>query len=174
MLKQDSLQIELSQEENTIDILVENMGRINFGPNLLKNTKGITEKVTLNGKELTGWQMFSLPMKDVSAIKYNNRPTADAPVLKKATFSLTEVGDTYLDMRKFGKGCIWLNGHNLGRYWEVGPQQTVYIPAEWLKKGNNEIVVFELIKPEVNTISALNKPVLSDLDEGYHKQVLLK
>ena len=85
MLKQDSLQIELSQEENTIDILVENMGRINFGPNLLKNTKGITEKVTLNGKELTGWQMFSLPMKDVSAIKYNNRPTADAPVLKKAT-----------------------------------------------------------------------------------------
>jgi len=174
MLKQDSLQIELTSGENTIDILVENMGRINFGPNLLKNTKGITEKVTLNGKELNGWQMFSLPMKDVSNIKYNNKPLADAPVVKKASFTLTEVGDTYLDMRPFGKGCVWVNGHNLGRYWEVGPQQTVYIPAEWLQKGNNEIVVFELIKPEVNTISALNKPVLSDLDEAYNKAVLSK
>jgi beta-galactosidase len=111
MLKQDSLQVALSSGENTIDIVVENMGRVNFGPNLLKNNKGITEKVTLNGKELLGWEMYSLPMKDVSRIKYNNKPLADAPVVKKASFTLTDVGDTYLDMRKFGKGCVWVNGH---------------------------------------------------------------
>lgn len=174
MLKQDSLQIELSSGENTVDIVVENMGRINYGPNLLKNTKGITEKVMLNGKELTGWQMFSLPMKDISSIKYNNNPVADAPVIKKASFTLQETGDTYLNMRPFGKGCVWVNGHNLGRYWEVGPQQTIYLPAEWLKKGNNEIVVFELIKPAVNTIESLHKPVLSDLDKAYYEQVLSK
>jgi beta-galactosidase len=174
MLKQDRLQIELSSGENTIDIVVENMGRVNFGPNLLKNNKGITEKVTLNGKELQGWEMYSLPMKDVSNMKYNNKPIDETPVLKKASFTLMEVGDTYFDMRKFGKGCIWINGHNLGRYWEVGPQQTVYVPAEWLKKGANEIVVFELIKPGVNEIESLNKPVLSDLDEAYRKDVLSK
>ncbi|MFT4153188.1 glycoside hydrolase family 35 protein [Parafilimonas sp.] len=174
MLKQDSLQIELSQGENTIDILVENMGRINFGPNLLKNNKGITEKVTLNGKELRGWQMYSLPMKDISSIKYNNKPLTGAPVLKKASFTLAEVGDTYLDMRKFGKGCVWVNGHNLGRYWQAGPQQTMYVPAEWLKKGSNEIIVFEMIKPNVNEISALDQPILNDLDETYNKQLLSK
>jgi beta-galactosidase len=65
-------------------------------------------------------------------------------------------------------------GMNLGRYWEVGPQQTIYLPAEWLKKGNNEIVVFELIKPDVNEIASLDKPVLSDLDEAYRKAVLSK
>ena len=118
--------------------------------------------------------MFSLPMKDVSNIKYNNKPLAEDPVLKKASFSLNEVGDTYLDMRKFGKGCVWINGHNLGRYWEVGPQQTIYVPAEWLKKGNNEIVVFEMIKTGVNEITSLDKPVLSELDETYRKQILSK
>jgi beta-galactosidase len=174
MLKQDSLKVEFTTGENTIDILVENMGRINFGPNLLKNTKGITEKVTLNGRELSEWEMFSLPMKEVSNIEYNNKPLADAPVVKKASFTLTEVGDTYLDMRPFGKGCVWINGHNLGRYWKVGPQQTIYVPAEWLKKGENEIVVFEMLKPEVNEIKALDKPVLSDLDESYNKAVLSK
>ena len=67
-------------------------------------------------------------------------------------------------MRKWGKGCIWINGNNLGRYWQVGPQQSIYIPAEWLKKGSNEIIVFELIKPEMNELSAMDKPILDQLN----------
>jgi beta-galactosidase len=163
MLKLDSLNLSLEGGENTIDILVENMGRINFGPNLLKNNKGITNTVTLNGKELKGWQMFSLPMSNLNTIRFNNKPKPDAPVIKKATFTLDETGDTYLDMSKWGKGAVWINGHHLGRYWEIGPQQTVYVPAEWLKKGENSIVIFELIKPEQNVIEALEKPILSEL-----------
>lgn len=174
MLKQDSLLIQLSKGENTIDILVENMGRINFGPNLLKNTKGITEKVTLNGKELSGWQMFSLPMKDMSGIVYNNKPMAGAPVIKKATFTLDKAGDTFLDLSKWGKGCAWVNGHNLGRYWNVGPQQTLYIPAEWLKKGKNELVVFEMIIPSMNDIHTLDKPILNSLDKNFHERLTAK
>jgi beta-galactosidase len=174
MLKQDSLQINLSQNENVIDILVENMGRINFGPDLLKNNKGITEKVTLNGQELLEWQMFSLPMKDMSNIVYNNKPVADAPVIKRTIFALTEVGDTYLDMSTWGKGCVWINGHNLGRYWQVGPQQTIYVPGEWLKKGNNEIIVFEMIKPAMNEMKALDKPVLNKLNESFNEAVISK
>lgn len=166
MLKQDSLYIDLPAGTQTIDILVENMGRINFGPNLLKNKKGITEKVTLNGKELKGWSMYSLPMTTVSKFTYNNKPKPGVPVIKKANFTLNETGDTYLDLRDWGKGCVWINGHNLGRYWEIGPQQSIYVPAEWLKKGNNEVVIFELIKPQQNTLTSLEKPILSDLEPG--------
>jgi beta-galactosidase len=162
--KQDSIRVKLTAGESTIDILVENLGRINFGPNLLKNEKGITEKVTLNGKELKGWQMFSLPMMNTKAISFNNKPRPGVSVLKKGNFNLKETGDTYLDMRNWGKGCVWINGHNLGRYWRVGPQQTLYVPAEWLNKGNNEIIVFEMIKPEVNKLSSLDKPILDQLN----------
>ena len=163
MLKLDSLPVVLNAGENTIDILVENLGRINFGPNLLKNEKGITQSVTLNGKELTGWQMFSLPMKDAGKFAFNNKPKTEAPVLKKAIVTLEQTGDTYLDMGNWGKGCVWINGHNLGRYWEKGPQQSIYVPAEWMKKGKNEVVVFEMIKPEQNTLTSVNKPVLDKL-----------
>lgn len=163
MIKTDSLHINLTGGTNVIDIFVENGGRINFGPNLLKNTKGITEKVLLNGKEIKNWQMFSFPMTKTSDIRFNNNPTAEAPVVKKATFTLQDVGDTYLDMRTWGKGVVWINGHNLGRYWEKGPQQTIYIPVEWLKKGTNELVIFELIKPEQNQIQSLRQPVLDVL-----------
>ncbi len=163
MLKVDSLAIELSTGENTIDILVENCGRINFGPNLLKNNKGITESVSLNGTTLKGWQMFSLPMTDISKIAFNNKPANGAAVLKKAGFDLSAIGDTYLDMGNWGKGVVWINGHNLGKYWQIGPQQTLYVPAEWLKKGKNEVVVFEMIKPEQNELHSLERPILQDL-----------
>lgn len=163
MLRTDSLAIEAGSGEQVIDILVENLGRVNFGPNLLKNNKGITGDVTLNGTVLKGWQMYSLPMASVDKVVYNNKPGKDVPVLKKGSFQLTETGDTYLNLSQWGKGCVWVNGNNLGRYWNKGPQQTVYVPAEWLKKGNNEIVIFEMITPEQNSIHALQKPILDQL-----------
>jgi beta-galactosidase len=165
--KQDSLPVELPAGTVTIDILVENMGRINYGPNLLKNKKGITEKVTLAGKELKGWQMFSLPFDNINTVSFTKQqPVVNAPVIKKAVFELTETGDTYLDMSQWGKGCAWINGHHLGRYWSIGPQQTLYVPVEWLKKGKNEIVVLELIKPEQDQLQSLAKPMLSTLQSN--------
>lgn len=162
--KQDSLQVDLPAGKVTIDILVENMGRINFGPNLLKNEKGITSRVTFNGQELTGWQMYSLPFDNINkTVITNTKVAADAPVLKKAVFELAATGDTYLDMRQWGKGCVWINGHHLGRYWSIGPQQTLYVPAEWLKKGKNEVVVLELLGTDQNTLHSLAKPVLDVL-----------
>ena len=129
-----------------------------------KNKKGITEKVTFNGHELTGWQQYSLPFDNISTIKYSTKAVAaNAPVVRKGTFNLTETGDTYLDMSAWGKGCVWVNGHNLGRYWEIGPQQTLYLPVEWLKRGANEVVVLELIKPEQTELKSLDKPILNEL-----------
>lgn len=161
--KQDSLQITLPTGTVNLDILVENLGRINFGPYLLKNKKGITESVLFNAKEVTNWAMYSLPFNQVSNIIYNNKKTADVPSVKKGTFNISEVADTYLDMSHWGKGVVWVNGHNLGRYWCIGPQQTLYLPAEWLSKGKNDIVVLELLNTDINTLSSRTIPILNHL-----------
>ncbi|WP_205012985.1 glycoside hydrolase family 35 protein [Hymenobacter nivis] len=168
-LRQDSVQISLPAGPVQLDILVENLGRINYGPYLLQNTKGITAEVRFRGQELLNWQQFRLPFDDVAAATKAARGPAyaatatGAPVLRRGTFSLAKVGDTYLDMRPWGKGCVWLNGHHLGRYWEVGPQQTLYVPAEWLRKGANEVVVMELTKPTQATLTALDHPLLDSV-----------
>lgn len=161
-LYQDSLQLELPKANITLDILVENLGRINFGPYLLKNKKGITEKVMLNDQELKGWKMYSLPFENINSIAFkNSKPQAGAPVIRKGNFDLQSIGDTYLNMSNWGKGVVWVNGHNLGRYWQLGPQQSIYLPVEWLKKGKNEIVVLELLKPEQDQLQSGDKPILN-------------
>jgi beta-galactosidase len=161
MLKQDSLSVSIPAGEATLDILVENLGRINYGPHLLDNEKGITQKVSFNQQELKGWQMFSLPF---DSIRFKgSTASTEMPVVKRATFQLSTIGDTYLDMSAWGKGVVWVNGHNLGRYWQIGPQQTLYVPAEWLKKGNNVVEVLELLKPEQNELKSSEKPILGAL-----------
>jgi beta-galactosidase len=161
--KQDSLFLHLPKGEVTLDILVENLGRVNFGPYLLKNKKGITEKVTFNQVELRGWQMFQFPFNDVGRIKFSaSRSQENIPVVKRGSFELDKVRDTYLNMSGWGKGSVWLNGHHLGRYWSVGPQQTLYVPAEWLRVGNNEVIVLELNKSQ-KTLTSTDKPILNSL-----------
>jgi beta-galactosidase len=162
-LSQDSLSVTLPTGKVTLDILVENLGRINFGPYLLKNKKGITDKVLLDNIELKNWQMYSLPFDDIHQFRIGtglSQAISVSPQLKKGSFKLSKVADTYLDMSSWGKGSVWVNGHNLGRYWYVGPQQTLYVPAEWLKKGDNEVIVLELIKPEQNILKGTSRPIL--------------
>jgi len=162
-LNQDSLIITLPKGRVVLDIMVENLGRINFGKYMLDNKQGITHCVFFNGDELLNWKMFSLPFSNVASIPFTATDfNASSPVIRKGYFNLDKIADTYLDMRKWGKGVVWVNGHNLGRYWSIGPQQTVYVPAEWLKK-RNEIVVLELLKPEQDHLSAIDKPILNQL-----------
>lgn len=163
-IKTDSLTLEAIPAGAKLDILVENLGRINFGPYLLKNTKGITGDVVLNGKKLSGWAMHPVTFSPDDKVKDPLQQTG-TPSFVSASFSLESTGDTWLDMRNWGKGSVWINGHHLGRYWSVGPQQTVYVPAEWLKKGKNEIMVFELLKPEQTVISAIDHPILNELNK---------
>jgi len=167
-LRQDSLSLVLPKGAVRLDVLVENMGRINFGKYLLDNRKGITAPVLLGGREVQSWQMFGLPFEQAGTnfFQSKNKPAGPAiagPVLKRGTFTLNQPGDTYLDMRAWGKGCAWVNGHSLGRYWSIGPQQTLYVPVEWLKKGSNEVVVLELLNPDQNVMKSLASPILSDL-----------
>jgi beta-galactosidase len=141
-LKQKSLDVDLPAGA-TLDVLVENTGRVNFGPHMLTERKGVTERVTLGGEEVTGWESYSLPLDDVARVKYS-AGAKSGPCLYRGAFDLASTGDTYLDLRGWGKGSVWVNGHNLGRYWSVGPQQSLFVPATWLRKGRNEVVVLDL------------------------------
>lgn len=138
---------------HTLELLVENLGRINFGASLLQERKGLTGKVTLAGRALQGWEMSPVPCEDLSALRFTPaRAPEGVPGIYRGTLQVTEVGDTFLDLSTWGKGLVWVNGHNLGRFWNVGPQQTLYLPGCWLKPGANEICVLELngaSKPEV-------------------------
>lgn len=160
---------------STVQILVENMGRINYGSEIVHNTKGIISPVTIAGKEIQGnWNMYSLPMSeapDVDKLGVTNSASAAAklknmPVVYSGKFVLDKVGDTFIDMTDWGKGIIFINGINIGRYWQVGPQQTLYIPGVWLRKGENKIVVFEqLNQTQQKELRTTKTPILQQLRE---------
>ncbi|GHU99228.1 beta-galactosidase [Bacteroidia bacterium] len=147
--------------DSSLELLVENMGRINYGAQITQNNKGIVSPVKLGESVVEGWTMYRMPMDtqpDFAVISPADiRPVAQAgdlagrPLLYEGTFTLSEVGDTFFDMSSWGKGVVFVNGHNLGRYWSVGPQQTLYMPGVWLRRGENRIVVFEQTLPEVRT-----------------------
>lgn len=136
-----------------LEIFVEAMGRINFAQQLI-DRKGITDRVTLNGMTLMNWDIFNLPfdMKYIQSIKQSNSFSDRRGFFFKGTFDLAEISDTYFDMTNYKKGVVYVNGKNLGRYWNIGPQKRLYCPSPWLKKGKNEIVVFDLLEIETKTI----------------------
>ncbi|HVI49351.1 MAG TPA: beta-galactosidase family protein [Chitinophaga sp.] len=132
-------------KDPVLEILVEGMGRINFAEAMI-DRKGITDRVTLNGMTLMNWDVYGLPMKEnyIGQLSASGNHADKAGQFFKASFQLDKTGDTYIDMSSFKKGIVWVNGHNLGRYWEIGPQKRLYCPAPWLKQGSNEIIVFDL------------------------------
>jgi beta-galactosidase len=158
-LNQETCTVHLPDSINTVDIFVENLGRINYGKYINDNHKGITKEVLINGDGVTGWSMYGFPFDTEPEISSRLTDTTQYPVIREGDFELSEVADTYLDMRNWGKGHVWLNGHNLGRYWDIGPQQTIYVPAPWLKKGENKIVVFEELKPEMDAVESIATPI---------------
>jgi beta-galactosidase len=163
-LKQKTTALKAPAGPVQLDILVEDVGRVNYGRQILDNHKGITGDVTLGNQTLTGWQSFSMPLPDVDSLKFSKGTDAKLPAIFHGTFQLTSVGDTFLDMRGWTKGWVWINGHNLGRYWFIGPQQTLYVPGPWLKKGDNSIVVLEQQKlPKNLTVEGLDEPILNQV-----------
>ncbi len=143
----------------TLDILVENMGRVNFGPDLL-DRKGITEGVLLGQQYLFGWTLFPLPLDDLSRLDFKPSSATGGPAFYRGRFTVTDPGDTFLALPGWTKGVCWVNGFNLGRYWHTGPQRTLYVPAPLLVKGENELVVLELHGTERRTVEFRDRPDL--------------
>lgn len=129
-----------------LDILVEGMGHINFAQYII-DRKGITDRVVLNGMTLMNWDMYKLPLDEKFINNLRTTPQT-LPNEKcnffKGDFTIAKTGDTYFDLSKYAKGVVFVNGHNLGRYWNRGPQHNLYCPASWLKVGRNEIIVYDM------------------------------
>ncbi|WP_313381036.1 beta-galactosidase [Proteiniphilum saccharofermentans] len=157
------------KEGDVLDILVEAMGRMNFGKGIY-DWKGITEKVELvtedGTTELKGWEVYNIPVDYAFAKNKTYREeanTAGHPAYYRGTFTLDETGDTFLDMRNWSKGMVWVNGYAIGRYWHIGPQQALYVPGCWLKKGKNEVIVLDMASPEKPALNGLREPILDQL-----------
>jgi len=153
----------------TLDILVENMGRINYGSQITQNLKGIISPVIIADHEITGnWKMYKLPMSAVPLIETGKIDSVIGhPAIYHAQFNLSETGDTFVDMSKWQKGLVFVNGHNLGRYWNVGPQQTLYLPGCWLKQGANDITIFEQKNDMYHfDIKTVKQPILDKINVG--------
>jgi beta-galactosidase GanA len=136
-----------------LEIFVEAMGRINFAEFLI-DRKGITDRVTLNGMTLMNWKVYKLPMDKqfIYDLRSSGRTQNKPGVFFRGNFVSDITGDTFFDVSNYTKGFIWVNGHNLGRYWVIGPQKRLFCPASWLKTGLNEIIVFDLHETEVKPV----------------------
>jgi beta-galactosidase len=142
-----------------LEIFVEAMGRINFAQYLI-DRKGITDRVTLNGMTLMNWKVYNVPMdsKFIYDLRSSGKNLNKQGIFFRGNFMLTrEAGtlssDTFIDVSNYKKGIVWVNGHNLGRYWDIGPQKRLYCPAPWLKEGMNEIIIFDLLQTEAKTVT---------------------
>ena len=142
-----SFPLQVAEEHSRLEILVENMGRINYNTEMECERKGLTAVVQQDSHvcQLTGWQIHLLPLKDLSPLSYGEIPADNhEPGFYQGEFEADEIADTFLLFPEGVRGYVWVNGFNLGRYWTIGPQRTLSLPWPLLKKGRNEIVVFEL------------------------------
>lgn len=165
-----------------LNILIEAMGRINFG-RAVKDFKGITESVTIDTEEdghdvsyhLKNWVIVPIPDSYQNAQhvfdKLDETNRCFSPInfssqsigYYRGYFDLKKVGDTFLNLEQWGKGQVYVNGHALGRFWRIGPQQTLYLPGCWLKKERNEIIIMDIVGPKAPVVWGQNQPELNKL-----------
>jgi beta-galactosidase len=186
----NSVKLPAREKPARLDILVEAMGHVNFGTEI-HDRKGLQAPVRLgndSGVEavLEGkWQVYRLPLdapmlaglkwKTGAASKGDSPIFADAKIgtvpgkigtvlaFWRTSFNVTKPADTFLDLRTWGKGVIWINGRCLARFWNIGPTQTAYVPGPWLREGVNEIVILDLLGPTQPVSAGLEKPILDVL-----------
>lgn len=152
--------LDFPEKVNTLEIFVENMGRANYGEHLT-DPKGLIKNLWLGEQYFFHWEMFKVEMDRLPA-DYGLSGSDCYPKFFRGSFDAEEGLDTYVDTAGFTKGNVFINGFNLGRYWnEAGPQQRLYLPGPLLKKENNEIVVLELENTATDIIQLLAQPKLS-------------
>ncbi|MBI2406764.1 MAG: beta-galactosidase [Gemmatimonadetes bacterium] len=153
-LGENSIELPKGANANPVlDILVEGMGHINFAQAMI-DRKGITDRVTLSGMTLFNWQVYPLPLKSswVTSLPADSSPNSRPGVVFRGEFTLDKPADTFIDVSGYTKGVVWVNGHNLGRFWKIGPQFRLYTPASFLKAGRNEVIVLDLLKTDASPL----------------------
>jgi beta-galactosidase len=166
--QQYRVQIPQRQAPARLDILVETAGHVNFGPEV-HDRKGLYAPVVLktaagDTTEPSGWQIYRLPLDDSMLASLKWKPgKATGPAFWRGTFDVAKPADTFLDVSTWGKGVLWVNGRCMGRYWNIGPTQTMYVPGPWLKQGRNEVIVLDLLGPQEPVLAGLEKPILDQV-----------
>lgn len=167
---QAALAIEAAGEDRELEILVEPMGRYNFGEMIHEGKKGIIGDVCVGENRLTGWKMQAVGWDEMPKLEFR-APKANEVIgagrlsagrLYRFTAKMEGGKDTFLDLSAFKRGMVWLNGRALGRYWSIGPTQTAYAPGCWIKDGDNEVVIWDAVgaEPQDNHFRWYTKPVL--------------
>lgn len=151
-----------------IDLLVENTGRVNFGTGLEEQRKGITKSVRINDHRHFGYDIYTLPFTEeqLAKLDFASGYKEGVPAFYECTFEVDEPADTFLDFEGFGKGCAFINGFNLGRFWEIGPQKRLYLPAPLLHKGSNTIILFETEGRAAEYITLCGEPKLEETENN--------
>lgn len=157
-LNSSHLMLPPAAKDSTLDILVENTGRVNFTKVIRVERKGITGSVTIAGREPDQWQIYSLPMDNVSELAFT-AATCTGPCFYRAKLTANSPADTFLNTSALHKGFVWINGRPLGRFWDIGPQASLYTPGPWLKQGANQIVFFDLRADDSESIETTTAPI---------------
>jgi beta-galactosidase len=145
----------------TLDILVENTGRVNYSKAIRGERAGLTGEVTLDGNAPKSWEIYSLPLNDVSRFRFLAEPCS-GPCFFRASMSVAKAADTYLDTRGLHKGQLWLGAHNLGRFWSIGPEYALYAPAPWLEQGTTTITFFDLLADSSDRLTTSIDPIFGE------------
>ncbi len=161
-LQQVSVMLDVPAGEHTLDVLVENSGRINYGSRMADGRTGLVDPVLLDGERLLGWQAFPLPMRSPDALRGWTTAEVEGPAFHRGSLRIAAPADVWLDMDVFGKGFAWANGRNLGRHWNIGPQRTLYFPAPWQRQGDNQLVVFDLDSVDDASVRGTTEPLWSN------------
>lgn len=155
----DDFRISVPEDGYQIDILVESLGRANYGP-YMDDYKGITKGVRYDNQFIHDWTIYPLPLDDLSKLSFHEiRPTSQ-PRFYRGYFEAQEIADTFLILPGFTKGVAFINGFNLGRYWKIGPTKTLYIPKNLINKGKNELIIFELHDAEKLEVELIDHLIL--------------
>ena len=157
-LDQETVELPRQDRAATLDILVENTGRVNYSHAIRGEQAGLTGPVSLDGAPLDDWNMFRLPMDDLSKLRLSSQPCV-GPCFYEAEMTVDKPADTYLDVRGLHKGQLWLGAHNLGRFWSIGPVHTLYAPAPWMQRGANRIVFFDLTGDATDRLATVQAPI---------------
>jgi beta-galactosidase len=177
-----TLLLPATKKGDVLTIAVEALGRINFG-RAIKDFKGITGDVTISATidkhdltwTLKNWDMYRIDDEYATAVKALNLAAKNSTEGKEIAdrmgkrgyyrgyFNINKVGDTFINVETWGKGQVYVNGHALGRFWGIGPQQTLYTPGCWLKKGKNEIIILDVVGPNTCEVEGLSKPIIDKL-----------
>jgi beta-galactosidase len=155
------LTLPIMKAAGTLDILVENSGRVNYTAAIRGERKGLTGTVTLDGKQPKYWEIYSLPMDDLARLRFLPEP-CQGPCFYRTQMTVLALADTYLDTRGLHKGEVWVNKQPLGRFWSIGPQYTLFTPGSWLKQGLNDIVYFDLNGTPRETLKSVKKVIYGE------------